>query len=109
MTDTALLAVLLAAIAGLVAGRAWAAALRRGEEKDRAAFRASPHYIQGLHYLAAGQLELAISELGKVARDEPDAVEVSHVLGNLLRESGQAERAIQVHQSLLAEIGAVLP
>ena len=102
MTDTALLAVLLAAIAGLVAGRAWAAALRRGEEKDRAAFRASPHYIQGLHYLAAGQLELAISELGKVARDEPDAVEVSHVLGNLLRESGQAERAIQVHQSLLA-------
>ena len=56
MTDTALLAVLLAAIAGLVAGRAWAAALRRGEEKDRAAFRASPHYIQGLHYLAAGQL-----------------------------------------------------
>jgi len=102
LTDTALLAVLLAAIAGLVAGRAWAAALRRGEEKDRAAFRASPHYIQGLHYLAAGQLELAISELGKVARDEPDAVEVSHVLGNLLRETGQVERAIQVHQSLLA-------
>jgi lipopolysaccharide assembly protein B len=102
LTDTALLAVLLAAIAGLLAGRAWASALRRGEERDRAAFRASPHYIQGLHYLAAGQLELAISELSKVARDEPDAVEVSHVLGNLLRESGQAERAIQAHQALLA-------
>jgi lipopolysaccharide assembly protein B len=102
LTDTALLAVLLAAIAGLVAGRAWASALRRGEEQGRAAFRASPHYIQGLHYLAAGQLELAISELAKVARDEPDAVEVSHVLGNLLREAGQVERAIQVHQALLA-------
>jgi lipopolysaccharide assembly protein B len=102
LTDTALLAVLLAAIAGLLAGRAWASALRRGEERDRAAFRASPHYIQGLHYLAAGQLELAISELAKVARDEPDAVEVSHVLGNLLRESGQAERAIQAHQAILA-------
>ena len=102
LTDTALLAVLLAAIAGVLAGRAWASALRRGEERDRAAFRASPHYIQGLHYLAAGQLELAISELSKVARDEPDAVEVSHVLGNLLRESGQVERAIQVHQAILA-------
>jgi lipopolysaccharide biosynthesis regulator YciM len=102
LTDTALLAVLLAAIAGLLAGRAWASALRRGEERDRAAFRASPHYIQGLHYLAAGQLELAISELSKVARDEPDAVEVSHVLGNLLRESGHAERAIQAHQAILA-------
>ena len=102
MTDTALLAVLLAAIAGLVAGRAWATALRRGEERSRAAFRASPHYIQGLHYLAAGQLELAISELSKVAREDGDAVEVSHVLGNLLREGGQVERAIQVHQALLA-------
>ncbi|HUG54346.1 MAG TPA: tetratricopeptide repeat protein [Vicinamibacteria bacterium] len=102
MTDTALLAVLLAAIAGVVAGRAWASALRRGEERDRASFRTSAHYIQGLHYLAAGHLELAISELSKVAREQPDAVEVAHVLGNLLREAGQVERAIQAHQSLLA-------
>ena len=87
---------------GVLAGRAWAAALRRGELRDRAGFRASPHYTQGLHYLAAGQLELAVSELAKVAREDPDAVEVLQVLGNLLREAGQVERAIQVHQALLA-------
>lgn len=101
MTDTALLAVLLATIAGVLAGRAWAASLRRGDLRDRPAFRTSPHYTQGLHYLAAGQVDLAISELTKVIREDPDAVEVSQVLGHLLRDAGQVERAIQVHQALL--------
>ena len=101
MSENALLAVLLAGIAGLLAGRAWASALRQGE-RDRAGYRASPHYAQGLHYLAAGHPELAVSELAKVAREDPDAVEVLQVLGSLLREIGQVERAIQTHQSLLA-------
>jgi lipopolysaccharide biosynthesis regulator YciM len=101
MSDTALLAVLLAGIAGLLAGRAWAAALHRGE-RERAGYRASPHYAQGLQYLAAGHTELAVSELAKVAREDPDALEVLQVLGSLLREIGQVERAIQTHQALLA-------
>ena len=102
MTDTALLAVLLAGIAGLAAGRVWAAALRRGERYLRAEYRDSTHYTQGLHYATTGQIDLAISELGKVAREDPEAVEVLQVLGNLLREKGQTERAIQTHQALLA-------
>lgn len=101
MTETALLAVLLAGIAGVLAGRAWAAALRRGDLRDRPGFRSSPHYFLGLHALAAGQLEMAVSELSKVVREDPDAIEVQQVLGNLLREAGQVERAIQVHQGLL--------
>jgi lipopolysaccharide biosynthesis regulator YciM len=102
VTDTALLAVLLSAIAGLLAGRAWAAARRGGDSRDRPPYRVSPHYTQGLHYVAAGQRELAISELTKVAREDPDALDVLQILGNLLRETGQVERAIQVHQGLLA-------
>jgi lipopolysaccharide biosynthesis regulator YciM len=101
VSETALLAVLLAGIAGVLAGRAWAAALRRGDVRDRPGFRSSPHYFLGLHALAAGQLEMAVSELSKVAREDPDAVEVMQVLGNLLREAGQVERAIQVRQGLL--------
>lgn len=102
MSDTALLAVLLAAVAGLVAGRAWAAARRQGDIRERPEFRTTAHYTQGLHYLASGQIELAISELGKVTREFPDAVEALQALGTLLRETGQVERAIQVHQTLLA-------
>lgn len=101
MSDSALLAVLLAALAGLLAGRAWAAAAARTRARERPPSRVSPHYGQGLHYLAAGQHELAVSELGKVTRDDPEAMEVWLVLGNLLRETGQVERAIQVHQSVL--------
>lgn len=100
MTDTALLAAALAAIAGGLAALAWTSNRRRGERGDR--FRTSPHYTQGLHYLTAGQLEPAISELTKVTREEPGAVDVVQVLSHLLREAGQVERAIQLHQGLLA-------
>jgi lipopolysaccharide biosynthesis regulator YciM len=102
VNDTALLATFLAGGAGVLAGRAWAASLRRGNLRGQPAFRTSFHYSQGLHYLAAGQLELAVSELSKVARDDKDAVDVLLVLGHLLREAGQVERAIQLHQGLLA-------
>jgi lipopolysaccharide biosynthesis regulator YciM len=101
MTDTALLAVLLGSLAGVLAGRAWAAGLR-GDARSRPGFRISPHYSQGLHALSTGQLGLAVSELTKVTREEPEAVEVWQVLAHLFREAGQVERAIQVHQRLLA-------
>jgi lipopolysaccharide biosynthesis regulator YciM len=100
MTDAAILATILAAIAGLAAGRAWASALHRGERRFRT--RSSSHYTLGLHQLASGRPDLAASELAKVSRAEPSAVEVHLVLGDLFRESGQVERALTVHQGLLA-------
>jgi len=100
VTGSALLAIVLAALAGLAGGRAWAKARRR-DLFGRSAFRSSAHYTQGLHYLAAGDSERAISELAKVAREEPEAFEILLVLGNLHRETGQVERAMQVHQALL--------
>jgi len=102
MTDTALLAVLVAAVGGTLAGRAWASSRMRGVHGERPAFRASPHYSQGLHYLASGQLDPAVHELLKVLREHPDAVEVQQVVSHLLREVGQVERAIEVHRSMLA-------
>jgi len=102
MTDTALVAVLLAAVAGGLAGGAWVAGRRKAAERQRPAFRSSPHYTEGLHCLATGQLDTAIHELGKVLRDHPNAVEVQQVLSHLYREVGQVERAIELHRSLLA-------
>ena len=101
MTDTALLAVLVAAVAGLLAGAAFAASRRGAGERARPTFRSSPHYTEGLHCLATGQFETAIHELGKVLRDHKDAVEVQHVLSHLYREVGQVERAIEIHRGLL--------
>jgi len=102
MTDTALLAVLVAAIGGTLAGRAWATSRVRAVHGERPAFRASPHYSQGLHYLASGQLDPAVHELLKVLREHPDAVEVQQVVSHLQREVGQVERAIELHRYILA-------
>lgn len=99
-SDTSLLAVALAAAAGVLAGRAWAAARHPGG--GRGSSRTSPHYAQALHYLTAGRREQAISELQKVPHASAHDVDVGVVLGNLLREAGQVERAVQVHQELLS-------
>jgi lipopolysaccharide assembly protein B len=102
VTETALAAVVLAALAGLLAGRAWAATRRSAELRERPGFRASPHYTEALHCLATGQLEGAIRELVKVLREHPDSAEVQQVLSHLFREVGQVERAIEMHRALLA-------
>ena len=101
MADTALLAVVLAAACGLLAGAAFSASRRRAGERARPTFRSSPHYTEGLHCLATGQLETAIHELGKVLRDHPDAAEVQQVQSHLYREVGRVERAIEIHRALL--------
>jgi lipopolysaccharide biosynthesis regulator YciM len=97
-----LLAALLALLAGLAVGKAWERyKLRDGKWFDRRRSRQSPHYILGLNFLVANQIDLAIEELGRAASFEGDALEVHMILGNLYREKGQVGKAITVHQSLL--------
>jgi lipopolysaccharide biosynthesis regulator YciM len=97
-----LLAALLALLAGLAVGKAWERyKLRDGKWFDRRRSRQSPHYILGLNFLVANQIDLAIEELGRAASLDGDALEVHMILGNLYREKGQVGKAITVHQSLL--------
>jgi len=97
-----LLAVLLALLAGLAAGKVWERyKLREGRWIDRRKARESPHYILGLNFLVSNQLDLAIEELTIAAGIDADALEIHLILGNLYREKGQVTRAIQMHQQLL--------
>jgi lipopolysaccharide biosynthesis regulator YciM len=97
-----LLAGLIALLLGLAIGKAWERyKLRDGKWFDRRRIRESPHYIVGLNYLVANQIDLAIDELTRAAELAPDALEVHMILGNLFREKGQVGKAINVHQSLL--------
>jgi lipopolysaccharide biosynthesis regulator YciM len=94
--------VLVALLIGLAAGKAWERyKLIEGRWVDRRRVRQSPHFILGLNYLVAGQVDLAINELERAARLDPGALELRLVLGNLHREKGQVGRAIQEHQALL--------
>jgi len=97
-----LLAALVALLAGLTIGKAWERyKLRDGKWFDRRRARESPHYILGLNFLVANQIDLAIDALGKAASLDPNALEVHMILGNLYREKGQVGKAITVHQGLL--------
>ena len=58
-----LLAALVALLAGLAIGKAWERyKLRDGRWIDRRKARESPHYILGLNFLVANQIDLAIEE-----------------------------------------------
>ena len=101
-----LLAALVALLAGLAIGKAWERyKLRGGKWIDRRRARESPHYILGLNFLVANQIDLAIEELSRAASLDADALEVHMILGNLYREKGQVGKAITVHQGLLQRRG----
>ena len=94
--------VLVALLVGLAGGKAWERyKLRGGKWIDRRRAREAPHYILGLNFLVANQIDLAIEELTHAASLDADALEVHMILGNLHREKGQVGKAITVHQSLL--------
>ncbi len=97
-----LLAALVALLAGLTIGKAWERyKLKDGKWIDRRRARQSPHYILGLNFLVANQIDLAIEELSRAASIDAEGLEVPMILGNLYREKGQVGKAIHVHQSLL--------
>ncbi|MPZ19225.1 MAG: tetratricopeptide repeat protein [Luteitalea sp.] len=97
-----LLSALIALLAGLAAGKAWERyKLHEGRWIDRRKARQSPHYIQGLNFLANNQIDHAIEELGQAAHVDTEAAEIHMILGNLYREKGQVGRAIEIHQQVL--------
>jgi lipopolysaccharide biosynthesis regulator YciM len=93
---------LLALLAGLAVGKAWERyKLQDGRWIDRRRARESPHYMLGLNFLVANQIDPAIEELSTAAEVAGNPLEIHLILGNLYREKGQVGRAIQEHQSLL--------
>jgi lipopolysaccharide biosynthesis regulator YciM len=97
-----LLWALLALLVGIAAGKAWERyKLQEGRWVDRRRARESPHYMLGLNFLVANQIDPAIEELAKAAQGAGDPLEIHLILGNLYREKGQVGRAIQEHQALL--------
>src|SRR5437763_14996893 len=101
-TSTALRVGLMALLAGLAVGKAWERyKLQDGMWSDRRRGRESPHYMLGLNFLVANQMDPAIGELSKAAHAAGDPLEIHLILGNLFREKGQVGRAIQEHQALL--------
>jgi lipopolysaccharide biosynthesis regulator YciM len=61
-----------------------------------------PDYLAGLHYLVTEQPDRALDMFLKLMDANADTLETHFALGSLYRRRGEVERAIRIHQSLLA-------
>ena len=63
---------------------------------------ASLSYFRGLNFLLSEQQDKAIDAFIEAVTADPDTVDLHFALGNLFRRRGEYERAVRVHQNLLA-------
>ena len=59
-------------------------------------------YFKGLNFLLNEQPDKAIDAFIEIVKLDPETADMHFALGNLFRRRGEVERAIRVHQNLLA-------
>ena len=59
-------------------------------------------YFRGLNFLLNEQPDKAIESFLQVAKENPQTVELQFALGSLFRRRGEVDRAIRMHQDLIA-------
>jgi len=98
-----ILIVVLAMLLPLAALSGWILGRRNSERSRRAGVsELSSSYFRGLNYLLNEQPDKAIEVFLKLAEFNRDTVETHLALGNLFRRRGEVDRAIRVHQHLIA-------
>jgi lipopolysaccharide biosynthesis regulator YciM len=86
----------------LAFGLGWVAS-RLDLRQLRIANRQAPRaYFKGLNYLLNEQQDQAIDAFIEAVQNDPDTSELHFALGNLFRRRGEYDRAVRVHEHLLA-------
>lgn len=83
----------------VAAASGWFAA-RRGSVRSAARF--DGRYLEGLNLLINEQPDRAIEVFTRMVEVDSETVEVHMALGNLFRRRGEVDRAIRIHQNLIA-------
>jgi lipopolysaccharide biosynthesis regulator YciM len=87
----------------VAAASGWWAARRGNDKREPKPLQdCSPAYFKGLNYLLNEQPDKAIDVFIKMLEVDSDTVETHMALGNLFRRRGEVERAIRIHQNLIA-------
>ena len=87
----------------LAAASGWFAASRAARKESAKSEReANPVYFQGLNYLLNEEPDKAIDVFLEMLEVDTDTIETHLALGNLFRRRGEVERAIRIHQNLIA-------
>lgn len=87
----------------LAAASGWLAARRSArKEKGQCVGETGPTYFRGLNHLLNEEPDKAIDAFVEMLEVDSDTVETHLALGNLFRRRGEVERAIRIHQNLIA-------
>lgn len=80
----------------------WWIGRRDRHVSTRAAAGLPAGYLQGLNYLLSEQPDKALEAFTRMVEVDGDTAEVHLALGSLFRRRGEVDRAIRIHQNLLA-------
>jgi lipopolysaccharide biosynthesis regulator YciM len=86
----------------IAAASGWWAAKRSAAKDSEVCADRDPAYFRGLNYLLNEQPDKAIDVFIKLLEVDSETVETHLALGNLFRRRGEVDRAIRIHQSLIA-------
>jgi lipopolysaccharide biosynthesis regulator YciM len=86
----------------VAAASGWWAARRSAQKEKALCVDRDPAYFRGLNYLLNEQPDKAIDIFIKLLEVDSETVETHLALGNLFRRRGEVDRAIRIHQNLIA-------
>ena len=88
-------------LAGTLAA-GWGATVWYQERRRRRRVRRRERYLEGLRYLLDEKPDRALEVFHGLAAVDDETVDTHFALGSLYRRSGEVDRAIQVHQNIVA-------
>ncbi len=95
---------ILASLLPLAALTGWYCASKfyKNKGKSGGVGKSANNYFRGLNYLLQDQPDKAIEVLVKLVEVDSDTVETHLALGSLFRQRGEVDRAIRIHQNIIA-------
>lgn len=88
----------------VAAGYGWVMgrnSVRQAQQKESSIL--SKHYYKGLNFLLSDQPDQAVDTLIKIIDVNSDTVETHIAMGNFFRHRGEIDRAIKIHQNIVAQ------
>jgi lipopolysaccharide biosynthesis regulator YciM len=72
------------------------------QKKQKKGNKLSRDYVKGLNFILSDQADKAVDHFIALLEVDSDTIETHLALGNLFRQRGEVERAIRIHQNLIA-------